>query len=82
MKDNIKLVSNRLFTEYSDSWLENKELPIEETKIYSKFKDKYIGIDNSTGNCWVEEFENELDVKKWLLGIEKENLQSHNREER
>lgn len=27
---------------------------------------KYIGIDNTTDNCWVEEFDSEVDCLYWL----------------
>lgn len=27
----------------------------------------YIGIDNSTGNAWTEEFLNPLQCKEWLI---------------
>ena len=35
--------------------------------FYSRDKDVYIGIDNSTGRVWVEEFTNLKQCKKWLL---------------
>lgn len=28
----------------------------------------YVGIDNSTGDAWVEEFDSENSLKKWLNG--------------
>lgn len=44
-------------------------LPIEYEKTYL-FKDgeKWIGIDNSTAECWVEEFDNIDDCISWLNG--------------
>lgn len=30
------------------------------------------GIDNTDGNCWVEEFKTSEEAKKWLLGLTSE----------
>lgn len=30
---------------------------------------KFIGIDNSTGNVWIEEFEEEAGCLEWLAGL-------------
>lgn len=30
--------------------------------------DRYIGLDNSTGNCWVEEFDLFMECINWLNG--------------
>lgn len=35
---------------------------------FDKKSKKYIGIDNSTPEIWVEEFEDLKSCKKWLLG--------------
>lgn len=32
--------------------------------------DKFIGIDNSTGNAWTEEFPDEASCLRWLAGEE------------
>lgn len=41
-----------------------------------KEDDSYIGIDNSTGDCWVEEFITEDLCMKWLKGeIEMSDLE-------
>ena len=29
--------------------------------------DKYVAYDNSTGDCWVEEFKTKKEAKDWLL---------------
>ena len=39
-----------------------------EGKFYCKDGDTWIGCDNSSGDCWVEEFKTEEDVVKWLNG--------------
>lgn len=35
-------------------------------RFYMKDNGVYIGIDNSTGDCWVEEFKNKNDCMNWL----------------
>lgn len=34
--------------------------------FYFKDGDKFIGIDNRTGDAWTEEFDNEEDCLNWL----------------
>lgn len=29
---------------------------------------KYIGIDNGSGDAWVEEFDSKVDCENWLMG--------------
>ena len=38
--------------------------------FYLKEGDKFIGIDNSTGNAWTEEFPDEASCLRWLAGEE------------
>lgn len=35
--------------------------------IYKEGK-VWFGVDNSTGNCWVEEFPTEIECRSWLAG--------------
>jgi len=35
--------------------------------FYLKIDDVYVGIDNSNGNAWTEEFPNLRKCKRWLL---------------
>ena len=74
MEDRIKRVSKEFLNNYVDNWVEKKDLPSGATLIYCKDGEKYIGVDNTTNDCWVEEFNNETDVRKWLAGIEKEDI--------
>lgn len=74
METKIKCVTKKLINEYINCWSENKELPLRENLLYAKDDNKYIGVDNKTGNCWVEEFDKENDVIQWLSGIEKEDI--------
>jgi hypothetical protein len=38
------------------------------TKGYYPDKDRWVAFDNTTGNCWVEEFESEELALSWLNG--------------
>ena len=39
--------------------------------FYCVCKDVYIGIDNSTGEVWTEEFHNKEDCVNWLINKER-----------
>ena len=78
MKERIKQVSKDFLNNYVENWAEKKELPSKCSLIYCKDGNKYVGVDNTTNDCWVEEFDNEKDVRRWLLGIEKEDIVSEN----
>lgn len=68
-------VSKEIVDKYIDNWMGHKELPIKEDKIYCEMVSSgYLGIDNSSGECYVEEFETEEQVQKWLLGMEKDEI--------
>jgi len=63
--------------EYIVAFTEHKELPkIEDNKFYFEEDEKFIAVDNSSNECFVEEFNTEDEAKIWLSGIEKENLES------
>lgn len=51
-----------------DSWSNGDKIPL--NKWICKDDNKYIGIDNSDGNCWVEEFDTALECIKWLTDYE------------
>ena len=36
--------------------------------FWTKEDDKYVGLDNSNGCCWVEEFRTKRACIKWLRG--------------
>lgn len=62
-------VSKEIVDEYIDNWMDNKKLPIKENKIYCEMiSSGYLAIDNSTNECFVEEFDTEKQVHDWLLG--------------
>lgn len=70
--DRISLVDEKILKEYIDNYSDNKEQSFDGDKLYCKSNNKFVAIDNSTGNCWVEEFESEKETQDWLLGKELE----------
>lgn len=75
-KEKIKEVDGPLLIQYIDCWSKNEELSLQEDLLYCKSDGKIIAVDNTSGNCFVEEFKNEKSAKNWLLGInEKDNLE-------
>ena len=72
--DKIVKVDAIVVDEYIDNWMDHKELPTKENKIYCEMiAGGYLAIDNSSDNCFVEEFETEKEAQMWLFGKEKEN---------
>lgn len=64
----INYVEEKVLKEYIDNWNNHKELPIYDDLIYTKEEDKYIAVDNTSGDCWVEKFDSKEKAIKWLLG--------------
>lgn len=65
-KDVIK-VNSTVFNVYEDAWLNNKKQPFDYNLLYYQKDDNFfVALDNSTGDCWVEEFDNETQVIDWL----------------
>ena len=74
-KHNKLDLNNNFNDNYKDYWeYEDKKdkFFLKENFLYCKNQDKYIAVDNSSNNCWVEEFDNEESAIKWLIEIEKE----------
>lgn len=71
----ICLVDEKVVKEYIDNWSNNKEQSFNGDKLYCKENNKFVAIDNSTGDCWVEEFKTEKEAQDWLLGkdLEEDN---------
>lgn len=46
--------------------IETKKFPLNNIKGYFKHTNYYVAFDNSTRDCWVEEFEDEDSANKWL----------------
>ena len=73
--DKFSKVPQAILDEYIDNWMDHKDLPINEDKMYSnQLGSGYIAVDNSTNECYVEEFDTEEQAQKWLLGKEKEEI--------
>lgn len=36
--------------------------------MYCKDGDCYVAVDDSTNDCWVEQFNSEKEAQNWLLG--------------
>lgn len=62
----IKKISEKKGSELINSWIEGKEIPQE--LYYFKSKNVFIAIDNSSNNCWVEEFRDIKNCMKYLNG--------------
>lgn len=77
--DKFTKVPQDILDKYIDNYLDNKELPVNESKIYSnKIGGGYLAVDNSTGECYVEEFDTEKEVYKWLLEKKQKCLEEKN----
>ena len=73
--DTFSKVPKEILDEYISNYTDHKKLPIKEDKIYCENNDTgFIAVDNSSGECYVEEFQNEKQVHEWLLGKEKEEI--------
>ncbi len=70
--ETISKVSQELFDEYLDKWTDHEDLPFSNDKLYCETKKGYAAIDNSSGNCWTENFETEKETFDWLLGLDLE----------
>lgn len=76
LSDNkISRLSEKEVNEYIDNWVNHKEQNFVENKLYCKEKDKYVAVDNTSDNCWVEEFNNEKEVFLWLNDYSKEEIE-------
>lgn len=62
----ISYVSEDVFNEYIDSWSKNKKLPIDEKLLCCFNGEKYLALDNSNDECYVEEFESRKEAFDWL----------------
>jgi len=75
--DNYKYskLPREIVDKYIDNWMDKKKLPTKENRFYCNMvAGGYLGVDNSSGECYVEEFDTEEQVQKWLSGIEKDEI--------
>lgn len=76
--NNLKIskINQNLISKYIDEWVNKEELSINDDLVYCEENDElFVAIDNSTGECYTEEFKDEKDVFKWFLKeYEKDDL--------
>lgn len=65
--EKISLVGEEIVSEYINNWVNHKEQTFKGDLLYCKEDNVYVAIDNTSGNCWVEEFSSEKEVWDWLL---------------
>lgn len=70
--ERISCVDKDTLDNYIQNWNEHKEQTFKNSRLYCKSDDLFIAIDDTTGNCWTEEFKTEKDAQNWLLGYELE----------
>lgn len=70
----ISKVDAVIVDEYIDNWMDHKQLPTNDRKIYCQMiAGGYLAVDNSRDECFVEEFDTEKEAQDWLFNKEKEN---------
>lgn len=69
----IEKVDRNIIGEYISCWEEGKPLPVDKDMIYAQDGDLFIAVDNTSNECYVEEFKTEEDVIKWFNEFEKDD---------
>ena len=69
----IEKVDRSIIGEYISCWEEGKPLPVDKDMIYAQDGDLFIAVDNTSNECYVEEFKTEEDVIKWFNVFEKDD---------
>lgn len=71
-KDDVRIsyVDESVLNEYIKNWEKHKDQTFNNNLLYSNIDDIFIAIDNSTGDCWTEEFKTEKAAQKWLFGCD------------
>lgn len=59
-------------SDFIDIWAEDRK-KAKRTRVLCRDKDAWVAVDNSTGDCWVEDFVSKKDAIDWLNGKELEN---------
>ena len=70
--EKISFVSEEIASEYINNWVNHKEQTFKGDLLYCKEDNVYVAIDNTSGDCWVEEFSSEKEAQDWLFGKDKE----------
>ncbi len=69
----IEKVDRSIIGEYISCWEEGNPLPVDKDMIYAQDGDLFIAVDNTSNECYVEEFKTEEDVIKWFNEFEKDD---------
>lgn len=74
---NIVKVDEKLLGKYIDCWIYQKEFPINNRLLYCENSDGiFTAIDNRSGYCFVENFDDEEKTFMWLLDVyEKDEME-------
>lgn len=69
-KRRIHKVSQKTLNYYVNQWVDNK-LEDDRRLLYAYDDESglYIGVDNTTNNCWVEQFDSEEACLNWLKEV-------------
>lgn len=59
-------------SDFIDIWAEDRK-KAKKTRVLCRDKNAWVAVDNSTGDCWVENFVSKKDAIDWLNGKELEN---------
>ena len=70
--ERISCVDKDTLDNYIQNWNEHKEQTFKNSRLYCKSDELFIAIDDTTGDCWTEEFKTEKDAQNWLLGYKLE----------
>lgn len=56
-------------SDFIDIWAEDRK-KAKRTRVLCRDKDAWVAVDNSTSDCWVEDFVSKKDAIDWLNGKE------------
>lgn len=71
----IDYVDKEMLNKYIDCWINHRELPISNEYLCCDTEDCIIAVDNSSGECYVEEFDEVRQAREWLLGKEIDEIE-------
>ena len=61
-------LGKKIFNKMLSNFNGTSDYKLEDEKIMFKEGKRFIAVDDSTGDCWTEEFKNYKQAKKYLLG--------------
>lgn len=71
--EKIQKVDRNVINEYISCYDEGKPLPVNKDMIYTQDGNLFIAIDNTSNECYVEEFDTEEEVLNWFNEFENED---------